>query len=88
MLSHISQWADRHTDKLDQYCEFDRRCKVLTGTDMVAHFISMGIGPEHFPEIQVGRAASSRTARCREGALTVCGGDVDTGQLIVNRNVQ
>ncbi|XP_037091335.1 LOW QUALITY PROTEIN: Fanconi anemia group J protein homolog [Pollicipes pollicipes] len=52
MLSHISQWMDRHSDKLDQYREFDRSSKILTGTDMVAHFTSMGIGYDAFPELR------------------------------------
>ncbi|XP_043239518.1 Fanconi anemia group J protein homolog isoform X2 [Amphibalanus amphitrite] len=52
MLSHISQWMDRHSDRLDQYKEFDRGCRVFSGTEMVAHFTAMGIGHKEFPDIQ------------------------------------
>ncbi|KAF0296920.1 Fanconi anemia group J [Amphibalanus amphitrite] len=52
MLSHISQWMDRHSDRLDQYKEFDRGCRVFSGTEMVAHFTTMGIGHKEFPDIQ------------------------------------
>ena len=54
MLSHVSQWMDRHSDQLDQYREFDRGSRVFSGTEMVAHFTNMGIGHEDFPDIQVG----------------------------------
>ncbi|XP_037091332.1 Fanconi anemia group J protein homolog [Pollicipes pollicipes] len=43
-------WIDTQTSWTSTR-EFDRSSKILTGTDMVAHFTSMGIGYDAFPEL-------------------------------------
>ncbi|XP_064119923.1 Fanconi anemia group J protein-like isoform X2 [Macrobrachium nipponense] len=51
-LSALNGWIELNKDNLNDYKEFDRSGRILSGTDMVANLTNLKIGPDRYEELR------------------------------------
>ncbi|XP_066975355.1 Fanconi anemia group J protein homolog isoform X1 [Macrobrachium rosenbergii] len=51
-LSALSGWIELNKDNLNDYKEFDRSGRILSGTDMVANLTNLKLGPDRYEELR------------------------------------